>query len=156
MWVWYKSMLLKHPLATKATTSCIIMSMSDVAVQYLEQQQESENLTHKSAIRNHTGHSTPSSEHSRLPSSTANTTEDEHVTRSMFEWDIPRTIQVGITGLTFTGPLAHGWYKILEQVVRTNSKAIGVPLRMLLDATLFSPVAVGGYFVWRTDRKSVV
>jgi hypothetical protein len=63
------------------------------------------------------------------------------------DWD--RSIHVAITGLTFSGPISHVWYGLLERLV-PRSGMDGVVLKMILDALLFSPMAVAGYFVWRT------
>jgi hypothetical protein len=67
----------------------------------------------------------------------------------LLKQDWPRTLQVGITGFTFSGPITHAWYGILERLVTTRHYFLGVVLRMILDALLFSPVAVAGYFIWR-------
>jgi hypothetical protein len=63
------------------------------------------------------------------------------------DWD--RSIHVAITGLTFSGPISHAWYGLLERLVN-RSGIPGLVMKMALDALLFSPVAVAGYFVWRT------
>ena len=63
--------------------------------------------------------------------------------------DWVRTAHVGITGLTFSGPISHAWYGILERIVTIRHYYGGLLIRMILDAVLFSPIAVGGYFTWR-------
>eukprot|EP00529_Nitzschia_sp_RCC80_P027708 CAMPEP_0113474498 /NCGR_PEP_ID=MMETSP0014_2-20120614/18619_1 /TAXON_ID=2857 /ORGANISM="Nitzschia sp." /LENGTH=253 /DNA_ID=CAMNT_0000367355 /DNA_START=91 /DNA_END=852 /DNA_ORIENTATION=- /assembly_acc=CAM_ASM_000159 len=64
--------------------------------------------------------------------------------------DWQRSSHVAITGLTLSGPISHAWYNVLERMVTTRHRYFGVALRMVLDAVLFSPVAVAGYFTWRS------
>lgn len=61
-----------------------------------------------------------------------------------------RTLDVGITGFTYSGPISHTWYAILEYLVTSNDKLVALLIKMILDAFIFSPVAVTGYFTWRT------
>jgi len=68
----------------------------------------------------------------------------------LFQQDWNRTLHVAITGMIFTGPIAHGWYQVLESIVTIKHKALGLVARMILDAFIFSPIAVGGYFTVRT------
>lgn len=72
----------------------------------------------------------------------------------LFHQDWRRTGQVAVTGFVFTGPIAHTWYQILESVVTIKHRALGVAVRLLLDAFVFSPIAVGGYFCVRTLLES--
>lgn len=68
-----------------------------------------------------------------------------------YNWQ--RTAQVGITGFTFSGPISHGWYNLLEGMVgrmALTTAYSSVAAKMFLDAILFSPIAVAGYFVWRS------
>ena len=65
------------------------------------------------------------------------------------QFDLTRTIHVGITGLLFTGPLSHSWYKVLELLVTARQYHVGILLRMILDAFVFSPIAIGGYVACR-------
>lgn len=68
----------------------------------------------------------------------------------LFHQDWSRTQQVATTGFIFTGPIAHVWYQILEAVVTTRHRMLGLVARLLLDALVFSPIAVAGYFTVRT------
>lgn len=68
-----------------------------------------------------------------------------------FNWQ--RTLHVGLTGFTFSGPISHAWYGLLEGIVGSLGLASfysSLATKMLLDAAIFSPVAVAGYFVWRS------
>jgi protein Mpv17 len=125
-WQWYRSSLSSRPLLTKATTSAVIVSISDVACQSWE-----------------VSSSTGVEDVSKKPPNNKVVGQD---------WE--RTSHVAITGFTFSGPISHVWYTILEsivgRVVIQEQKVWGIALRMLLDAFLFSPVAVAGYFTWRT------
>jgi len=115
---------------TKSTTSAVIMSISDVLCQKLEQSIYVD-------IHYHT------SQQSRVAINNENSkTSPQH------DWH--RTRQVAITGFTLSGPISHTWYAILEHLVTIKDKLIGLIIRMILDAFLFSPVAVAGYFIWRT------
>jgi hypothetical protein len=133
MWSQYTKHLSKRPLLTKAVTAASLMSVSDLACQSFETVQT-----------NHDGSS---------------------VCRLI---DYQRTLNVGITGLTFTGPLTHAWYSLLNWLPTASTspllvnkrslwgRAIGsgvmatLGTKLLLDAIIFSPVAVAGYFVWRS------
>lgn len=72
---------------------------------------------------------------------------------SQHDWK--RTIQVGVTGLTFSGPFSHFWYQALDKFVRIQARWLNVGTKMVLDAILFSPMAVAGYFVWRSMLEGV-
>ena len=77
----------------------------------------------------------------------------QHQDHQVLDWDKMRTIHVGITGFTLIGPISHLWYKWLEMAViafNTESVYVGILIRMVLDAILFSPIAIGGYFTWRS------
>lgn len=103
----YQSCLQSHPLATKACTSAVLSTVSDVLCQRFEQKQ-----------------------------------------------DRTRTRHVALTGLVWSGPSAHYWYATLEAALRHFVPGIaglpGLGLRLLLDALVFSPITVFGYFVVRT------
>ena len=129
IWGVYKSCLSDRPLLTKSTTSAVIMSISDVLCQKLEQ---SIDIYH-----HHT------SQQSRVAINNENSKPSPQL-----DWH--RTRQVAITGFTWSGPISHTWYAILEHLVTIKDKLIGLIIRMILDACLFSPVAVAGYFIWRT------
>jgi hypothetical protein len=63
-------------------------------------------------------------------------------TRRLFSrHDWQRTRDVAITGLTWSGPVSHTWYAILEAVVTTKHRFWGLVVRLALDATIFSPIA---------------
>ena len=64
--------------------------------------------------------------------------------------DYPRMLQVAITGLTWSGPVSHTWYGLLEKIVKIQDPVVGLIARIILDALIFSPVTVAGYFTWRS------
>ena len=125
IWGVYKSCLSDCPLLTKSTTSAVIMSIGDVLCQKLEQSIEYGSQQSRVAINNENSKPSP-----------------------QLDWH--RTRQVAITGFTWSGPISHTWYAILEHLVTIKDKLIGLIFRMLMDAFIFSPVAVAGYFIWRT------
>jgi hypothetical protein len=64
--------------------------------------------------------------------------------------DFGRMAQVAITGLTWSGPVTHAWYGLLEKIVKIQDPMLGLFARIILDAIIFSPVTVAGYFTWRS------
>jgi Mpv17 / PMP22 family len=131
MWSQYKKLLTRRPLLTKAVTASSLMSLSDLACQSMERAQK--------------GHG-------------------NMATNNLIDWQ--RTLHVGVTGLTFTGPLTHAWYELLGKLPPVSPSTATTSLtgmqwassgaaatlgnKMLLDALIFSPIAVAGYFVWRS------
>jgi hypothetical protein len=122
---------MERPLMIKATTAATLMSISDILCQTYEQRQDA--------------------------------SVDDHT--SNLNWQ--RTFHVGVTGLTFSGPISHYWYGLLERLVHMINATLtshvqlndmtDLALKLLLDAVLFSPVAVAGYFLWRSvlERSNI-
>jgi protein Mpv17 len=135
-WAWYRTQLEMRPLLTKATTTSALMSLSDAVCQYYEISMVEKG---SDVIL------TP-----RMSSSVfyAATTDNHEHTPLAFDWQ--RTLNVGITGFVWTGPLSHSWYSVLESTVRARTRLGGIGVRLILDATIFSPIAVAGYFVFRS------
>lgn len=149
VWNMYKSVLSRHPLLTKATTACGLMSISDILCQTLEQSMNRRILLEQGPYTSLQG---------GCPTNvTATFDANENHTLTHYNWT--RTAHVGITGLTFSGPISHAWYGILErlvpQIMRSSNShvAISIGYKMLLDAFLFSPIAVAGYFIWRATLE---
>lgn len=141
-WKWYKSVLHSHPLATKAVTASLLMSASDVLSQTIEHQ----------VYKNNTSNATET-----VGESSYDDRQQIVVGAYMDNWknqltryDWTRTLHVGITGLTFGGPITHVWYNLLERYVTASTVRQRFVWKMVLDAIVFSPVAVGGYFVSRS------
>ncbi|KAG7353646.1 Mpv17 / PMP22 family protein [Nitzschia inconspicua] len=116
-------MLTSEPLLTKSLTSSLIMSLSDVFCQEIINKSQS-----VKDLR-------PGS--SRL--------------------NLQRTFQVAITGLLWSGPITHFWYALLErmysrlaEVFPIQNPAIAMLVKLFLDAILFSPTVVTGYFIIRS------
>jgi hypothetical protein len=142
-------MLTKRPLWTKASTSCVLMSVSDVGCQAMEQRMNHELIATRGPDINLQAGCPTNVDYAPL--------DDSHKNQQVLDYDWSRTAQVGITGLTFSGPMSHVWYGVLERLVTTRHYYGGLVLRMLLDAVLFSPLAVAGYFSWRgvLEGKSI-
>ena len=138
-WDWYKTMLVKKPLLTKATTSAVIMAMSDVACQKIETRMASHIVESRG----------PEANLQQGCLRYVNCPPEEANPKELFEHDWKRTADVAITGFTYSGPISHTWYAILEAVVRIEHRLLGILVRLMLDIVIFSPVAVGGYFTWR-------
>jgi hypothetical protein len=83
--------------------------------------------------------------------------EETNTSSSRSSLDLHRTLQVAITGMVWSGPITHFWYALLEKIYALLAKllniqnpAIGLCVKLLLDAILFSPTVVVGYFVVRS------
>jgi protein Mpv17 len=141
-------MLIQRPLLTKATTSSLIMSVSDVMCQSMEAHTATDLVDRKGKHVNLQRGCPANVAHC---ASSANG-DDEPIMNapSLFQQDWNRTGQVAVTGFAFTGPIAHFWYRILEAVVTVKHRFVGLTMRLLLDALFFSPIAVAGYFTTRT------
>lgn len=137
-WQWYKGMLSKRPLTTKATTSMVLMSISDVLCQKMETEMAKDIVNRQGPDTNLQG---------GCPTNTCSTKPNAP---ELFHQDWKRTREVAVTGLTWSGPISHAWYAILEAIVRVENPFLGLICRLVLDAAVFSPVAVAGYFTWRT------
>eukprot|EP00980_Cylindrotheca_fusiformis_P016685 scaffold5024_cov136-Cylindrotheca_fusiformis.AAC.14 len=62
-----------------------------------------------------------------------------------------RLFHAAATGLVWSGPVTHFWYIILfGKLVSFNEPMLALASQILLDATLFSPVVVSGYFALRS------
>ena len=151
-WAWYKSILSKHPLVTKATTAGGLMSLSDIVCQMVEISMYQEILVKQGPSVSLQG---------GCPTNIANAIVESNpaATQRLIHWNWQRTLHVGLTGLTFSGPISHAWYGILERFVSyrvISHRLANLSVKMILDAMLFSPIAVGGYFLWRSvlEQKS--
>lgn len=155
-WNLYKNMLGRYPLATKSVTACLLMSFSDVLCQNVQQKQQSVK-ENRSIVESHK-HSSNSKyqyDHRQILSGNLRNSciATSSIQSSSLDWK--RTLQVGITGLTFTGPISHYWYAVLERIVKRVFPRGGgtirvVTAKLFLDALFFTPLAIGGYFIWRT------
>jgi hypothetical protein len=65
-------------------------------------------------------------------------------------FDYKRSSHVAITGFVWSGPVTHNWYSILEKIVTIKNPIGGLAARIVLDAIIFSPVTVCGYFTCRS------
>ena len=164
VWQRYRASLAQQPLLTKASTSCVLMAASDASCQTAERQFQRQLLNkqdknNKQQDSNANKNSNPISINLQkgcpanvdCPYNANNAAEQERFLRQ-HDWE--RTAHLGITGALYSGPLSHAWYQLLEQMMRRVPSFLvpygGIALRMLLDAFLFSPVAVAGYFTVRS------
>ena len=120
-WNLYKVSLERQPLLTKATTAAAIMSLSDVLSQKVAASIQSVDGANASW-----GENNVSSMH-------------YHAGNHQHDWR--RTRDAAITGFSWSGPVSHAWYGILENVVRIDHRLWGLLARLFLDAAIFSPIA---------------
>ena len=118
-WNWYKASLQRRPLLTKSTTAAVVLSFSDLLCQKLEASMD--NKQHDTRAKRR--------KQQLLPTSC----------------DWVRAAGAGITGFTFSGPMVHTWYEILEAIVQVENRLLGLAMRLVLDAFMFTPVV--GTFV---------
>lgn len=64
--------------------------------------------------------------------------------------DYLRVLHVAITGFVWSGPISHHWYATLEKIVKIKNPVGGLVARIVLDALIFSPLTVSGYFSVRS------
>lgn len=160
IWRLYNSRLSKSPLLTKATTSAAIMMCSDLICQSFERRAplllsreggRSANLQQcqEGALQATEGKDGyPTLVHlSSQPPPPAESEEADQRVLELHDWW--RTLQIGITGLVFNGPISHAWYQLLERVVWARHAVVALAIKLVLDAAFFSPVAVAGYFTVR-------
>ena len=145
-WKAYTTLLLERPLLTKAVTSSVIMTVSDA----LTQQMEATMLSRPAA-------------NTSQGASTAVTAADS-ITASIGSTKWPlwrrhnwvRSRQSLLTGLVWSGPIAHYWYQLLELLITNpylklpSIPAIRLVARIVLDALLFSPFTIFGFFTVST------
>lgn len=157
LWQQYKHALSRYPLTVKATTAATLMSCSDVLGQTFEQG------GYRQILNKHDSDSTESLDQINLHNGCPTNTKRYHpddipddvatANSKLLQYDWERMMHVGVTGFTFSGPISHGWYNLLEGVVgrlALTSAYSSIAAKMSLDAILFSPIAVAGYFVWRS------
>jgi hypothetical protein len=65
--------------------------------------------------------------------------------------DQERLLHASVTGLVWSGPVTHFWYKILfGKLVTFKDPILALVAQIFLDAIIFSPVTVSGYFAVRS------
>jgi hypothetical protein len=138
VWQWYTLSLQTRPLLTKSTTAAVVMSVSDLLCQRLEiSMQENRGESNREDL-NLPSKVHPADAHRYNPTSSVS----GRSTNPLFSHhDWYRTRDVAITGLTWSGPVSHTWYAILEAVVTIKHRFWGLVVRLVLDATIFSPIA---------------
>lgn len=119
-WAVYQSLLVTKPILTKAVTSGVIMGLSDAITQRVERKFLS-------------------------------TEVGDRKDTASFPQNWARTWQTFCTGLCWSGYSAHVWYASLEQIMTNffpvTSPALGLLIRLVLDALIFSPITIGGFFI---------
>ena len=68
------------------------------------------------------------------------------------KFDSKRLLHVMVTGIVWSGPVTHYWYKLLfgQMTGRINDPLIRLVVNIVLDAIIFSPVTISGYFTVRS------
>jgi len=125
LWACYRAALQRQPLLTKALTSASLMTVSDTLCQGLE-------YSSRHQTREGCAH-----DPSRKPPS--------------YDWG--RSSRMAALGFFYIGPISHCWYNVLERWVRMQHPVTGIGCKLVLDAFLFSPVAVGGYLACRSKLE---
>jgi hypothetical protein len=66
--------------------------------------------------------------------------------------DKERLVHAAVTGLIWSGPVTHYWYKILfgKLTAPIKDPLLGLITQIFLDSIIFSPVTVSGYFALRS------
>ena len=66
--------------------------------------------------------------------------------------DLERFVHAAVTGLVWSGPVTHYWYNLLfgKLTAPIKDPIVGLIVRIFLDAIIFSPVTVSGYFALRS------
>ena len=139
MWSWYKALLQTRPLPTKAVTSAITMGTGDFLCQTLE------------ALRNQqlvdAAKGPPPNLQRGCPNNVDFCPEDvESANLEVLRWNGVRTATVAGVGLIWSGPMGHTWYNVLERVTVPRHKVLNLLCRLTLDALLWSPFTIAGYF----------
>eukprot|EP00579_Thalassiosira_antarctica_P005213 CAMPEP_0201892396 /NCGR_PEP_ID=MMETSP0902-20130614/36389_1 /ASSEMBLY_ACC=CAM_ASM_000551 /TAXON_ID=420261 /ORGANISM="Thalassiosira antarctica, Strain CCMP982" /LENGTH=192 /DNA_ID=CAMNT_0048423839 /DNA_START=11 /DNA_END=589 /DNA_ORIENTATION=+ len=116
------------------------MTASDALCQQIEYK-----LTHDT-IKEHDGSDSPA--HRNMSSYIIGAKNTKRGLPLCHDWQ--RSLHVAITGATMNGPISHAWYGILKRTVTTQHKVLEIATCMVLDALIFSPVAVAAYFIWRS------
>lgn len=114
--VWYDGCLQKSPLLTKCITSGVLFALGDMLAQRLEA--NGEPRAHEAVAEK------PVSEPS---------------------WDYKRTARMVIWGGVLFAPVGHGWYNLLERMVRSSGKA-AVMQKIALDQLVYTPPLTLAFF----------
>jgi hypothetical protein len=73
--------------------------------------------------------------------------KDKKKSSSSSSLDMTRIAQVAITGFVWSRPSTHTWYAILERIATIQDPILGLIAHIILDALIYSPFTVSGYFV---------
>ena len=72
-------------------------------------------------------------------------------TEGVEKFDTERFVHAAVTGLVWSGPVTHYWYQMLfGKLVTFKDPIFSLGAQIFLDAMIFSPVTVSGYFVVRS------
>lgn len=64
--------------------------------------------------------------------------------------DVVRMLRVAITGFVWSGPIQHWWFSTLDKFVTIQNPLLRLMVQLLLDAMIFSPLTISGYFSMRS------
>jgi protein Mpv17 len=136
-WMSYKGMLVQKPLLTKAITSCAITGFSDILCQNLQKKI----LAEKDVVveTDKEGQQQKSAPSTSIMSSSSSSALDYN-----------RFMQASVTGLVWSGPITHFWYETLDKILQVLPIQGTLLQKIFLDAIIFSPVTISGYFLVRS------
>jgi len=78
-----------------------------------------------------------------------NSAKDVAKTTSV-RFDSKRMLHVAVTGIVWSGPIQHWWFDTLHKIVTINNPFLRLAVNLFLDAIIFSPLTVSGYFAMRS------
>jgi len=135
-------------LLTKACTSCFMMTSSDAMVQQYEIYKKKEIMNEYEEKAG--PDAPPVNFQSGCPVNVNSPPSTEQDNEKMLHHDFARSAQIGTIGFLYSAPLSHFWYQIMERTVTTRVTTLALASKIAMDAVLFTPIAIGGYFVFRT------
>jgi Mpv17 / PMP22 family len=170
-WRSYSNALNKYPMLTKACTSATLMCTADVLCQQYEIEhakhiiatmqsqfglEESQvNLQYGCVTNVSKGNRNTASCEGAIKNVNAATLPNHNQNERQLQYDPIRSMHLAITGFLYSGPISHTWYNVLERIVVSwpRHPYLGLIQRLFYDAFLFSPIAVGGYFIVRSTLE---
>uniref|UniRef100_A0A7S3P882 Uncharacterized protein n=1 Tax=Amphora coffeiformis TaxID=265554 RepID=A0A7S3P882_9STRA len=130
-WATYKVALVKRPILTKSLTAAVIASASDALTQrYIEPRLPASADT------------TPTKK-----GTTSSSSKGGLATTVPFRHNWWRTCRVFLTGLLYTGPIAHSKFNFQATYVKVSNPLGKLACNTALDMCVFSPPVLAGYFV---------
>jgi len=148
-WTAYAKALRTRPVLTKSATSAVVMGLSDAVAQGFETRFDA-----SASARTADGGGSASGGGGGASSSSSPASRTVGNRLRHRDWN--RTGLAALTGFAWSGPVAHCWYEVLERIVRllgiipsaadAAPSVAGLLCRLLVDAAVFSPFTIAGYF----------